>query len=378
MSSSRTAPENGKKPQLNRCRKIREKLKSDLFNQNWFWRDTENVEPSETTYNVVDLFSGCGGLTLGFRMAGFRPLFGVEIDPDASDTFRENFPEAEHYEGPIQHLDEEEILEILGDREVHVLAAGFPCQGFSVAGARDPKDERNQLFRQFVRFAEILQPWFVVGENVPGIVTLDSGGFHELIRREFAQAGYPDISTQVLESAEYGVPQLRPRAIYIANRFGLENPYPEPQLTKEEFVSINEAIEDLEDHPRDPSISHEWTNHRESTIERIAEVGPGESLYDTYQDAWKRQYDGYPAMTVKENHGGVHIHHKLNRCISAREMARLQSFPDEFSFSGRMKRVMFQVGNAVPPLLARHIALALRPSLAQIAEQEGATEVTAS
>ena len=120
----------------------------------------------------------------------------------------------------------------------------------------------------------------------------------------------------------------------------------------------------------DPSFNHEWTKHTTKMKERLSKVEPGCSLYDKYIDAWKRQYRGVPAMTIKENHGGTHIHYDLNRVISAREMARLQSFPDTYIFSGRMKRVMWQVGNAVPPLLAKNIGLALRHSMDIIRENK--------
>jgi len=102
---------------------------------------------------------------------------------------------------------------------------------------------------------------------------------------------------------------------------------------------------------------------------RIAQVPPGGSLYKSYYDAWKRQYRGVPCMTIKENHGGTHVHYELNRVLSAREMARLQTFPDSFIFWGTMKRAYFQIGNAVPPVLGRHIALALRPSLDRLAKE---------
>ena len=252
-------------------------------------------------------------------------------------------------------------LRLIGGQDVHVLAGGFPCQGFSVAGERNPEDERNQLFKQMVRFTKLLNPMFVVGENVPGIVTMDDGRFMNEIFNSFNEIGYT-ITARVLESADFGVPQYRPRTIFVANRFGVANPYPEEILSAENHVTIEEAIDDLKNTPRNPAINHEWTAHRKSTIERIKKVAPGHSLYATYADAFKRQYRGRPSMTVKENHGGTHIHHELDRCISAREMARLQSFPDDFIFKGTMKRAMFQLGNAVPPLLARHVALALRPS----------------
>lgn len=355
-----------KTPNIRRYARVRENLASYLFNQNYVWVDTKDITPTPEKYTIATLFSGAGGMTLGFTMAGFESIFAVEVDPDACATYRRNFPDAFFYEGLIEDISDEEALQALGGRQVHVLCAGFPCQGFSVAGDRNPRDERNQLFWQFIRFAELFKPWFVVGENVPGIVTLAKGSFHDEIVHSFGTAGYPNMTVLILESAEYGVPQIRPRAIFIANRFGLLNPYPKPLFDETNFVPIEAAIDDFQNLPRDPRINHEWTRHSKKTEERISKVPPGGSLYSSYVDAWKRQYRGVPSMTIKENHGGVHIHYELNRTISAREMARLQSFPDDFIFCGRMKRVMFQVGNAVPPLLAKHIALALRPSLAQI------------
>lgn len=359
---------NKRTPNTNRCNRIQQLLADDLFNQNYALVDVADVEPVPGEFNVVDLFSGAGGITCGFRMAGFSPLFGVEMDPDAAATYRRNFPESEHHDGRIEDLSDEQVLSLLGGKTVHVLVAGFPCQGFSVAGARDPADERNQLFRQFVRFARLLKPWFVVGENVPGVVTMAGGHFREAIVDAFADVGYPDMTVQVLESAAFGVPQLRPRAVFVGNRFGIMNPYPKPLLTEREYRTIEDGIEDLKTVDRDPSINHEWTRHSKAMETRIAGVAPGGSLYETYVDAWKRQYCGVPSMTVKENHGGTHIHYELNRTLSGREMARLQSFPDDFIFEGRFKRVFFQVGNAVPPLLAKNVALALLPSVRAIAE----------
>lgn len=356
----------GKTPNVRRCSRIRSDLANDLFNQSHEWVDTTKVDESTKQYNMADLFSGAGGIAQGFRMAGFKPIYGVELDPDAFATFRRNFPNAEHVEGLIEKISDEEAVRALRGEQVHVLCAGFPCQGFSVAGDRNPRDQRNHLYHQFVRFARLFKPWYVVGENVPGIVTLDRGSFYKSILASFEEIGYPNMSVQILESAAYGVPQLRPRTIFVANRFGLPNPYPKPILSEKDYVPIEKAIEDLKTHPRDPSINHEWTRHTKDMERRLAKVEAGGSLYESYLDAWKRQYPGVPAMTIKENHGGVHIHYELNRTISAREMARLQSFPDEFLFCGRMKRVMFQVGNAVPPLLAKHIGLALLPSFGLI------------
>jgi DNA-methyltransferase (dcm) len=290
---------------------------------------------------------------------------GIDADPAASITYMYNFPKAIHIEGRIEEVNLDIIRTLIGNIPIHVLCGGFPCPGFSLAGHRRPDDKRNQLYKQMIRFAELFQPWFVVMENVPGFTTLNDGKFLEAIITEFKEIGYT-LSAQILEAANYGVPQIRPRTILVGNRLGYPNPYPKPILDEIHYVPIESAINDLKSVPQNPLINHEWTKHSEEMIERISKVQAGGSLYDTYADAWKRQYPGVPSMTIKDNHGGVHIHPELNRVISAREAARLQSFPDSFLFWGTMKRVYFQVGNAVPPLLAKNVALALRPSLDKI------------
>jgi DNA (cytosine-5)-methyltransferase 1 len=348
-------------PNITRYAKIARTLERSLLNAGRVqWVETAKIDPSSHTYTAADLFCGCGGISLGFKQANFSLLFGVEIDPGACASFRYNFPEAILWEMQIEQLSVDEIIQVLGDRQIQVLCAGFPCPGFSIAGLKDPKDPRNYLYKEVVRITKTLQPWFIALENVPRLVTL--GNYLLAIYNAFNDIGYT-ISALILESASYGVPQIRPRTIFIGNRFGMQNPYPRPILNENEYVAIETAIDDLKCIPRTPKINHEWTKHSELMEKRISEVLPGGSLYKSFYDAWKRQYRGVPSMTIKENHGGNHIHYELNRVLSAREMARLQSFPDEFIFNGTMKRVLFQIGNAVPPLLAKHIALSLRPSL---------------
>jgi DNA (cytosine-5)-methyltransferase 1 len=204
-------------------------------------------------------------------------------------------------------------------------------------------------------------------ENVPGILTMQDGKVRNAIVEAFRDAGYENVSVAVLEAATYGAAQIRPRAIFIANRFGLPNPFPKPILSESQYVPIETAIDDLPAWTTIPELNHEWTKHSPQFMERISKVPPGGSLYPSYYDAFKRQYPGLPSMTIKENHGGSHIHPTLNRCISAREMARLQTFPDSFVFEGSMKKAMWQIGNAVPPRLAEVIGLALAPMIDHIA-----------
>ena len=264
---------------------------------------------------------------------------------------------------PIEEVTASLLESEIGKAKINIVFGGPPCQGFSVAGLRNSKDPRNQLFREYVRLVDYIQPDFVVMENVPGILSMDGGKVKDEVVRQFSDIGYPDMSVRILEAAAFGVPQLRTRAIFIANRHGLPNPYPREFLPKSNYRSIESAIDDLKGVERYGVPNHEWTRHSKEFEMLIADVPPGGSLYKTFRDAFKRQYQGVPSMAVKENHGGCHLHYELNRVLSAREMARLQTFPDSFIFSGRFKRVYWQVGNAVPCLLSRHIALAIRYQL---------------
>jgi DNA (cytosine-5)-methyltransferase 1 len=318
------------------------------------------------SYKFVDLFCGAGGMTQGLVQAGLEPVASVEINEIASATHRKNFPQCHHYCGDITTFDSQKWLTKINSPEIHLVVGGPPCQGFSVAGKRDPNDPRNNLFKEFVRVVAEINPWYVVMENVPGILTMNNGNVKREICQAFADIGFNNISVAILESAAYGVPQIRPRAIFIANRLRIANPYPKPQLLSHEYKPIESAISDLPEYTTIPEINHEWTRHSPAYMERIAQVPPGGSLYEKYIDAFKRQYQGLPSMTVKENHGGTHIHPYLNRVISAREMARLQTFPDTFIFKGSMKKAMWQIGNAVPPRLAECIGYALIPYLNDI------------
>jgi len=350
---------------IDRLKNLRSKLEQQITNYNKEIIDTTKLKPKKG-FNFVDLFTGAGGNSLGLAESGFNPLLSVEIDHDASETYRMNFPDSKHFEGDIRDVGEKKIRDAMGDKTVHVLAAGFPCQGFSIAGQQDIMDPRNELYQEVVRFAKILKPWYIIMENVPGIINLAKGKFVNSIINDFHKIGYPGMSLSLLESASYGVPQIRPRAIFVANRFELSNPYPKPILSVEEYVSIEDAIGDLKNIERNAETSHEWTMHTTKMEKRLAKIKPGHSLYESYVDANKRQYRGVPAMTIKENHGTTHIHYELNRTLSAREMARLQSFPDSYKFHGRMKRIMWQVGNAAPPLLFRHLGLSVLSNLEKI------------
>lgn len=355
-----------KKAKLGRYEKIQRELATVKRDPHQVLIDVSTPSKLLHRYNFIDLFCGAGGITQGLVQAGFNPVASAEISPIASATHERNFPNCHHFCGDIHEFNTQDWLSQVGSPEIHLVVGGPPCQGFSVAGKRDPNDPRNHLFQEFVRIVSDIRPWYIVMENVPGILTMKQGKTKQAIIEAFENIGYKNVSVAILESAAYGVPQIRPRAIFIANRLGMQNPYPHPQLVPEQYKPIESAISDLPAYEPIPSINHEWTRHSASYMERIAKVPPGGSLYETYVDAFKRQYPGKPSMTIKENHGGTHIHPHLNRVISAREMARLQSFPDSFIFEGTMKKAMWQIGNAVPPRLAECIGYALIPYLNEI------------
>ena len=338
-----------------RYSKVQQSLDLDIFNSNWVEIDGSLTCESTKNINFVDLFSGAGGISLGFSNCGMKKILSLETDKDASETIRKNFPESIHIHDQIENVSEKKILALLKNKKIHLVCGGPPCNGFSVAGYRNPDDPRNLYFREFIRFLKIIKPDFFMMENVPGILTMSRGQVKNIVLSEFKNAGYTNTSVRILEAADFGVPQLRSRAIFIGNRHNLKNPYPMRTHSKENYESIESAIDDLVCMQRDPKINHEWTKHSPEFEERIMKVKPGESLYKNYRDAYKRQYLGVPSMAIKENHGGTHIHPILNRVISVREMARLQTFPDSFFFEGSMKRGMWQVGNAVPVNLAYEV-----------------------
>lgn len=361
VSNFRGNKKMGAKDAISRYKKLKENLDNDSQNRGYIEIDTTKVN-TNTSAKFIDLFAGCGGLSQGFEDAGLNGVFSVEINPHAVETLKRNFPNSKHYCGKIEDLSEEEINNYVGKNKVQIVCGGPPCQGFSVAGLRRPDDPRNKLFREFVRVVKHIRPEFIVLENVPGILTMEGGKVYKEIIKQFEELGYK-VNVRILEAATFGVPQLRTRAVFIGNRLGLPNPYPKEIFHKETYKSIKQAIDDLKDLPRNPKTNHEWTDHKPEFEERISKVKHGDSLYPTFRDAYKRQYPDVPSMTAKENHGGTHIHYEKNRVLSARELARLQTFPDKFFFEGGMKKAYWQIGNAVPCLMAQHIALAIQEGL---------------
>lgn len=326
-------------------------------------QDWGNVKKSNLTF--VDLFSGAGGITKGFELAGIEGICGLDWFEAAGKTYRRNFSHP-FVEGDIKSDEKKNefysvVKKQLKGRPLHIVAGGFPCQGFSMAGNRIIDDPRNSLYKELLEIVTTLKPEFVVCENVVGLRSMLKGKVEEMILEDFREAGY-EMNVTVLRAADYGVPQKRDRVIFIGNRINKKNYHPKPFLTPDNYITTGEAIKDLMEMQDDKEFNHIQTKHRPDMALRMMELEEGKSLYKGYSDAWKKCPWNEASCTIKENHGGVNIHPKLPRVLTAREMARIQSFPDDFIFEGPKNKQLVQLGNAVPPLLAKAIGLAIRKS----------------
>ena len=322
--------------------------------------------PSQTDFTFVDLFCGAGGLSKGLELAGLQGVCGLDWFKEAGMTYRRNFHhslvEGDITQSEVKDLFYKTCRENLNGRQLTLVAGGFPCQGFSMAGNRIVDDPRNSLYKEMLEIVKNLQPLYVVCENVVGLRTMLGGGVERKIISDFREAGY-EMNVTTLRAANYYVPQKRDRVIFIGNRIGAVNYHPNPLLTPDRYISIGEAIGDLINHPTDEAFNHLPTKHSPEMEARISAVPEGQSLYKGYSDAWKKCPWNEASCTIKENHGGVNLHPKLPRVLTAREMARLQSFPDDFIFEGKKNKQLVQIGNAVPPLLGKAVGLSIIHSI---------------
>ena len=329
------------------------------------WADIKKYwnNPAKSKMTFVDLFCGAGGLSKGLEMSGLEGICGLDWFNEACMTYNRNFDHP-FVNGDIKDPENkkkfyETVRKQLDGRHLDIVAGGFPCQGFSMAGNRIVDDPRNSLYKELIEIVVELQPDFVICENVKGLRTMLGGLVEKKIIADFKEIGY-EMNVATLCAADYYTPQKRERVIFIGNRKGLKNYHPQPILSPKDYITTGQAIGDLINHPVDPAFNHVPTVHREDMAKRIMETPEGKSLYKGYSDAWKKCPWDAPSCTIKENHGGVNLHPKLPRVLTAREMARLQSFPDDFIFEGKKNKQLVQIGNAVPPLLGKAIGLAVR------------------
>lgn len=339
----------------------------------------------------IDLFCGCGGFTQGFVQAGYKPLLGVDMWSDATTTYKYNFPESNTINNDITKVSTSELLKSASATSVDGIIGGPPCQGFSISGKRLIDDPRNVLYKSFVEFVGDIQPKFFVMENVPGLVSMANGAVKDAVVEDFTSRGY-NVSWKILAADDYGVPQHRRRVFFVGlnrNVFGdrtfeFPKPFECPKITCKDaisdldFISDSMALPDETEYGIAPQNDYQrlmrvessvlWnhvaTIHNDRTKEIIAMVPDGgdyrslpKELWSTRKVhiAWTRMDSSKPCFTIDTGHNH-HFHYSENRVPTARESARIQSFPDRFRFLGIKTSQLKQVGNAVPPLLAQAIA----------------------
>lgn len=313
------------------------------------------VEPT-----VISTFAGCGGSSLGYKLAGFKELLAVEWDNNAVETFRLNFPEVPVYHGDIAALTGDECMRIAGvsKGELDVLDGSPPCQGFSTAGKRKFDDPRNSLFIEYARLVDELQPRVFVMENVTGMVKGYMKQAYLQIVKTLRECGY-QVKGQVMNAMYYNVPQSRQRVIIIGvrNDIGIEPSHPKPKtkpITVEQaFVGVpgdsdnrfikGFLVEYAKAHPGG------W-NTNDALYKKIK--GSTASAMSTKWCEWNRVCGTLPKSEISTT--GI-IHPDKKRYLSVSEMKRISSFPDSFTFTSRKSGVE-RIGNSVPPNLMRAIA----------------------
>ena len=353
---------------------------------------------------VIDLFAGVGGLSLGFENCGFDVILANEYDESIAAAYSKNHPSTKMIVGDITALDLQEVFGSLSGK-VDVVIGGPPCQGFSQKGQRKTiHDERNFLFKYYVKVVDLVKPKYFLMENVPNLLTAENGYFKKEIEELFNNMGY-SLNMGVLNASDYGVPQNRRRAIIIGKLNGDAPHLPAPQ---ENLVTVWDAISDLaflesgegeecQNYPEKPQTeyqkelrvgstklhNHVATKHSEVALERLAmipenagkEVLPEEHLTKSiYSGTWTRMRKDEISVTITTRFdtpsSGKFTHPFLNRAITVREAARIQSFPDTFVFTGNKGSQMKQVGNAVPPKLATAIAAQIMNDIKEDSDNE--------
>jgi DNA (cytosine-5)-methyltransferase 1 len=344
---------------------------------------------SDQALTFVDLFCGAGGFTLGFSRAGLRPVVSADNNKAVAATHRHNYPDVPFVLGDLALPDVQNEVASFVKCEPFVITGGPPCQGFSVFGKRrlaaretsdSRSDPRNRLVFSFVDIVAKLRPRWVVMENVPGFASLDNGRFVKRIEQELRLAGYANVEHRLLDAAAYGVPQRRRRFLLIANRTGHVIPWPKqkffgtPEEWQKPFRTVGTAIADLaEDASYTRHTCHVPMQHKPLQVERYKLIPEGGKLdvealptalkqgYRTdvvknFSHVFKRLHRNKPSLTLVPGHNAFPIHPWLNRALTVREAARLQTFPDEIEFRGSREDQCLQVGNSFPPLLAELIA----------------------
>ena len=335
---------------------------------------------------AISLFAGCGGDTLGLENAGIEVVGFVEFWNKAIETHKLNFPNSkfigEEFKGDITKIPDEEFLKYEG--KIDILFAGFPCQGFSHAGKKNPNDSRNKLFWEFVRATKLIKPKWIIGENVAGLLhrKTDDGesDVADIIFKAFEDIGYKMAIPKVLKAEEYGVPQKRRRVFFVGSKENIEFKFPKPLHSKHNLPTIRNLIEltninsaeynpkdihelkeedilyyDSDEEPKGKPHPYLLVKLKEGKISFGKRISPHHIELANLDSPTKTIHCGYsfqPRLYVGiKNNLGFFV-----REFTYKELAQIQGFPKDYKFSGNRENIIKQIGNAVPPKLVEVIA----------------------
>lgn len=327
---------------------------------------------------AVSLFSGGGGLDLGLSLAGFDFRYSNDEVQYYCDTIAHNFPDCITEAKDVRELKGNKIKELINTEKISLIAGGPPCQAFSILGKRGSfSDIRGQLVFDYIRLINELKPEAFVFENVPGLLTLNNGQDWEKLYHHFqVETGYK-IYTEILNAADYGVPQIRKRVFVVGFRKSTDFIFPQPRYRDPssldllnqnlpEWIPAKLALEEV-----DGLYNHNIRVHGDRVRSRYEKIPPGGRDKVDHTD---RINPEKPSRTVlvgsKAGGGRPHIHPYLPRHITVREAARLQSFPDWYKLLGTSTAQYRQIGNAVPPMLALAVGKSIQNTLETLNKKE--------
>lgn len=340
-------------------------------------------------YKVIDLFCGIGGFSYGFEKTNdFEVVVGVDIWNTALETFAVNHSNTKLINQDLTQMDEKYWDEY--KNKIDVIIAGPPCQGFSMSGQRNIDDKRNSLFKEVVRITNIIQPKYVVVENVVGLLSMSNAEGYDiktLIKEEFNRIGY-NVQYKVLNAADYGVPQQRRRVIFMISK-DYPLTYPKEKYTIENYVTVGDALGNIPISGnkyltpktqyqklmsgKASIYNHEPIHHNDLITKRMSCVPQGGNWQDiplelgqgggTHSNNYRRLDSKKPSITIKHATKSMLIHPFADRTPTVREVARLQSFDDDFIIKGNKSDQHQQLANAVPPLLGMAIAQEISKNL---------------
>ena len=330
--------------------------------------------------SYIDLFCGVGGFSKGFDDLGFKNIFSNDCEKDYCLTYKNNFPKHQLIKKKIENLSAKEIVNFTEKKNIDVIIGGPPCQGFSIAGnigRRFIDDPRNSLFKEFIRVVSIVKPNFIVMENVQRLFTHNKNKTRNEIISKFKRIGY-HVECKVLNSVDFLVPQIRRRTIFIGSKITKNIKFPE--RGSDEILTIKDAIHDL---PRLKSgqksriKNHVAMNHSDQMLKKMKFVKDGggretipSNLRPKTGDIRKyiRYSSSKPSICITGDMRKV-FHYSQNRALTVRELARIQTFPDSFIFKGSTISQQQQIGNAVPPKMAKFIAQSIKSMIFNVIQK---------